>query len=416
MIDRLRSQRKRARKSRATERGSRDRVRRNATARDDNSTQGGPLDGGVLASIAILLGIGIVMVYSTTAHLTMGSTLPPHFIRHLVAVALGIACIAVVVRIPIRLWQRLAVPLWALGVVLLTLTLIVGISVNGGQRWLAIPGIELRFQAAEFVKWATVLAMAAVTARLAERRGGSDRTMLLAAGLLMPPVGLLLLQPDFGSALVLVAIVGLLLFVAGVPMRRLLLPSGAAVAGATAYIALHPYALRRLRGFIDPWETARHEGFQLVQSFVAFGRGGSFGVGIGDGRQKLYYLPEAHTDFVLSVVAEEMGLLGVLLVLGAFAALVVAGSRVAAHARDPFCRLLAFAMTALIAVPAAINAAVVMGLLPTTGFVLPFISFGANSLIVCSVAVGILLRIASHNVTAPRRRIASASHRGLLRT
>jgi cell division protein FtsW len=397
-------------------RGARDRARRNATAREESAAAGGPLDGGLVASTAILLGIGIVMVYSTTAPLAMGSTLPPHFIRHLVAVAVGITCIAVVVRVPIPVWRRLALPLWGLGMVLLILTLVAGTSVNGGQRWLAVPGTGLRLQAAEFVKWATALAVVAVGAHLAERRIGSNRAMLLAAGLMLPPVGLLLLQPDFGSALVMVASVGLVLFVAGVPLRRLLLPAAIVMVGAAGYIALHPYALKRLRGFIDPWETARHEGFQLVQSFVAFGRGGSFGVGIGDGRQKLFYLPEAHTDFVLSVVAEESGLLGVLVVLGAFAALIVAGCRVAARARNPFCQLLAFAMTALIAVPAAINAAVVMGLLPTTGFTLPFISFGANSLVICSVAIGILLRIASHDVTVSRRRIASASHRGLLQT
>jgi cell division protein FtsW len=238
----------------------------------------------------------------------------------------------------------------------------------------------------------------------------------VAAGLTLLPVGLLLLQPDFGSAAVLIALVGLLLFVAGMPLRSLFLLAFAAGAGAAGYIAMRPYALARLRGFLDPWATAGREGFQLVQSFVAFGRGGGLGVGIGDGRQKLFFLPEAHTDFVLSVVAEEFGLVGLLVVLGAFAALVVAGTRVAGRARDPFCRLVAFGMTAFIALPAAVNAAVVMGLLPTTGFTLPFISFGANSLIVCSIAVGVLLRIASHEVPPPRRRVASASPRGLLHT
>jgi cell division protein FtsW len=195
-----------------------------------------------------------------------------------------------------------------------------------------------------------------------------------------------------------------------------LIPAAGAVVCAAGYIAARPYALARLRGFLDPWATAQREGFQLVQSFVAFARGGTLGVGFGDGRQKLFYLPEAHTDFVLSVVAEELGLVGVLVILGAFAALVVAGTRIAGRARDPFSQLLAFGMTALIAIPAIINAAVVMGLLPTTGFTLPFISFGANSLIVCSIAIGILLRVASHEVPVRRRRVADASHRGLLRT
>jgi cell division protein FtsW len=250
-----------------------------------------------------------------------------------------------------------------------------------------------------------------------DRRGAAGkRAVFIAAGLMTPPALLLLAQPDFGSAAVLVAIVGMLLFVAGVPMRHLLAPVVLAATAAAGYIATHPYALARFRGFLDPWATARREGFQLVQSFIAFARGGTLGVGIGDGRQKLFYLPEAHTDFVLSVVAEELGLVGILVVLGAFAALVVAGTRIAARAGDPFSQLLAFGMTALIAIPAVINSAVVMGLLPTTGFTLPFISFGANSLIACSAAIGILLRIASHNVPVRRRRVANASHRGLLRT
>jgi cell division protein FtsW len=314
------------------------------------------------------------------------------------------------------LWRRLALPLWALGVALLAFTFVAGIEVNGARRWIAIPGVGLRLQAAEFAKWSTVLAVAAASTRLRDRRSTPGRSLRVAAGLTLPPVALLLLQPDFGSAAILIGLVGLLLFVAGMPLRYLFLPALVAGAGAARYIAVNGYALDRVRGFLDPWATAGREGFQLVQSFVAFGRGGGLGVGIGDGRQKLFFLPEAHTDFVLSVVAEELGLVGVLVVLGAFAALFVAGTRVAGRARDPFCQLVAFGMTVLVALPAMVNAGVVMGLLPTTGFTLPFISFGANSLIVCSIAVGVLLRIASHEVPPPHSRVASASPRGLLQT
>jgi cell division protein FtsW len=225
------------------------------------------------------------------------------------------------------------------------------------------------------------------------------------------PAGLLLLQPDLGNAVLLVVLVGALFFVGGVPLRRLA-GLGALVGAAVAtFVALRPYALLRWRGFLAPWQNARAEGFQLVQSFVAFGRGGTFGVGLGDGRQKLSYLPEAHTDFILSVVAEEVGLVGVLLVLGAFAALVVAGLRVARRAREPFVVLVAFAMTALVAVPAAVNAGVAMGVLPTTGFALPFLSVGSNSLVMCALAVGILLRIASYEAPPAHPRLAGAASR-----
>jgi cell division protein FtsW len=368
----------------------------------------------VLASTAILAGFGIVMVYSTTAPLSSGTALPTHFVRHLLAVAAGASCAVVATRVPAALWRRLALPLWALAVALLVSTMALGVEVNGARRWLALPGVDIRFQAAEFAKWATLLAVIAATAGIRERGASAGRPLVLAAALTLPPVALLLAQPDFGSAAVLIALVGLVLFVAGVPLRHLLMPAAGAAVAAASFIATQPYARARLRGYLDPWERAAGEGFQLVQSFVAFGRGGPFGVGLGDGRQKLYYLPEAHTDFVLSVVAEELGLIGVLIVLGCFAALVVAGTRVAIRARDPFSQVLAFAMTALIALPGAVNGAVVMGMLPTTGFTLPFLSFGANSLIVCSLAVGILLGISTREGAPRRHRVASAVPRGLV--
>jgi len=227
---------------------------------------------------------------------------------------------------------------------------------------------------------------------------------------------LLGLQPDFSGAVLLVAMSGLLLFAAGLPLRLLALPALAAAAAGALYLALHPYAWARVQGFTDPWQHARDGGFQLVQSFVAFGRGGSLGVGLGDGRQKLFYLPEAHTDFILSVVAEELGLLGVLLVLGAFAAFTLAGLRVARRATQPFALLAAFAMTALVAVPALVNAAVVMGVLPTTGLTLPFISHGSNALCCAALAVGILLRIGARDAAPAPVRVAGATRRGLVRT
>jgi cell division protein FtsW len=149
---------------------------------------------------------------------------------------------------------------------------------------------------------------------------------------------------------------------------------------------------------------------------VAFGRGGLLGVGLGDGRQKLYYLPEAHTDFILAGIAEELGLVGVLVVLGAFAAFVWAGVRIAQRAREPFAALVAIGMTSLIGIPAAVNASVVMGLLPTTGFTLPFVSYGGNSLLICSLAVGILLRIGACEAAPIQPRISGASRRRIGRT
>jgi cell division protein FtsW len=199
-------------------------------------------------------------------------------------------------------------------------------------------------------------------------------------------------------------------------MRLLVPPIVLATGGAAVYVALRPYAHLRWVGFLDPWATATREGFQLVQSFVAFGRGGLFGVGLGGGRQKLYYLPEVHTDFILAGIAEELGLVGVLVVLGAFSAFVWAGVRIAQRAREPLAALVAIGMTSLIGIPAAVNAGVVMGLLPTTGFTLPFVSYGGNSLLICSLAVGILLRIGACEAAPIQPRISGASRRRIGRT
>jgi cell division protein FtsW len=349
-----------------------------------------PLDGGITASVGLLAAFGVVMIFSATAPLALGSPVAPQFVKHLVALGLGAGAAAAALYVPIEVWRRVALPLWALSVLLLLAVFAAGIEVNGSRRWLALPYVRL--QPAEFAKWATAVAAASL---LASARPANPRATWAVLLLAAPPAALLLLQPDLGSAGVLVALAGALLFVSGVPLKRMGALAGIGVLGLCAYIAVRPYALARWRGFLEPWNTSQAEGFQLVQSFVAFGRGGTTGVGLGDGRQKLDYLPEAHTDFILSVVAEELGLVGVLIVIGAFAALGIAGLRVARRARDPFARLLAFAMTAFLVLPAAVNGAVVMGLVPTTGFTLPFLSYGSNSLVMCALAVGVLLRIAA---------------------
>lgn len=357
-------------------------------------------DGAALTAAVLLAALGLVMIYSTTAPMTMGRALPPHFLRHAAALFAAALVVGVTYRIPVDFWRWVALPSWGLSVLLLVATLAFGIEANGATRWLAIPGLPVSLQAAEVARFATVLA---VISLLARARPESDRTLLHCVLLMALPAVLLAAQPDFGSAALVALLVGGLLFVAGARLSRLLALAATGVGVLAAYIAARPYALARWKGFLAPWESARAEGFQLVQSFVAFGRGGSFGVGLGDGRQKLSYLPEAHTDFILSVIAEELGLLGVLVVLGCFAALAIAGFRVARRTQEPFAQLLAFGMTAFLVVPAVVNAGVVMGCLPTTGFTLPLVSFGSNSLAVCALALGILLRIGSVEAAQPAR-------------
>lgn len=364
---------------------------RNERSSIDSLESHAGIDSGLLLSAAVLVGFGVVMSYSTTAPLSIERTIPPLFVHHMSALAVGVLAASFAAFMPIVFWHRIAFPIWAVGVVLLMATWIFGVEVNGAQRWLPVPGLDFRFQPVEPVKFATLVAIAAVIAPQDGRTPLSRGRAMMAVGMAAPVVGFLLLQPDLGNAVLLSLLVAMLLVVAGLPLRHLLLPGIVGALGIALYIASNPYAMRRVLGFIDPWKDAQGAGFQLVQSFVAFNQGGLFGVGLGNGKQKLFYLPEAHTDFILSLVAEELGLVGVLIVFGAFAALMVYGTRIARRARSRFALLLAFAMTALLAMPAAVNAAVVMGLLPTKGLTLPFLSYGGTSLVICCTLLGVLL-------------------------
>jgi len=345
-------------------------------------------------AVLLLASIGAVAVYSATAPLALDAAIPPYFLRHVLAALLGAGVVVVAARVPLAAWHRVAFPLWVVSIVLLAATLALGVAGGGARRWLPLPGLGFAFQPVELAKLATVLAVAALLARRDGRAGVHTPRLGAALALGALPAALCLAQPDLGNAVLLVGLAALLLFVAGADFRPLLAVGALGAVLVAVYTALRPYALRRVLGFLDPWSRASAEGFQLVQSFVAFGRGGVLGVGVGDGRQKLFYLPEAHTDFILSVVAEEAGLVGVLLVLGGFAALLVAGLRIALAARQRFALLLAFGMTMLLVVPALLNAAVVMGCLPTKGLTLPFLSYGRTSLVVSCLAVGILLAVA----------------------
>ena len=351
------------------------------------------MNSGVLSAGLLLISIGIVMNYSTTAALALEQHFPPLFLSHLGALILGGCAAFATYSVPASFWRQIALPLWLFSMLLLVGVEVAGVKVNGAQRWLAIPGL-FRFQPVEICKFTTVIMVASLIAYRDGHEEVSLRRTIFAGALALPPIGLLVMQPDLGNAVLLAGLVSLLLIVAGTRLNRLWVPGFIGVAAIALYVSQNSYALRRITGFIDPWATYRAEGFQLVQSFVAFGRGGLFGVGLGNGQQKLSYLPEAHTDFILALVAEEMGLLGILLVLAAFAMLMLAGTRIAQNCKDRFALLLAFGMTALLTIPAVINAAVVMGLIPTKGLTLPFLSYGRTSLIVNCAALGLLLGLA----------------------
>ena len=402
-----------ARVSRPVRRKTEKSRRARAAASDQTEPSAPSLDGGILTSILVLASLGIIMSYSATAPLAASGGIPPLFLDHLVGLAIGIAAGALALQLPLGFWRQAAIPFWLAGVSLLALTWFFGVEVNGAKRWLQIPGTGFRFQPVELAKYGTLLAVAAVAGRPGGGPVLSTRRTLLAAALVAPPVALLLAQPDLGNAVLLALLAGLMLLVAGTALRTLAMAGSAALVGLTAFVATHPYALRRVMAFLDPYADPKGDGFQLVQSFVAFGHGGLTGVGIGGGWQKLFYLPEAHTDFVRALVAEELGLIGVRLVLGAFTALLIAGTRIARQAKTRFALLLAFAVTTLLTGPAIVNAGVVMGVLPTKGLTLPFLSYGRTSLVVCCAAVGLLLGIARRQEHATRPPVNAAGLRRL---
>lgn len=384
-------------------------------ARESAAAREAGLEGALLTAALLLCGIGAVMIFSITApKMSPADVLPPFFLRQGGALVAGALLAALAAALPLRVWHALALPLWGATVLSLVAVLAVGIETNGARRWLGVESAGLVFQPGEFAKFTTVLAVAALLARRDARTGvGLARiggVLLLSA----VPAGLLVLQPDLGNAVLLCGLAGLLLFVAGVNTRVLVGPALLGSLGVAAYVAANPYALNRVVGFLHPWATAHSQGYQLVQSFVAFGRGGFLGVGVGGGLQKLHYLPEAHTDFVLAVVAEELGLAGVLVVLGAFAALLVAGARIALRARQRFAMLLAFGMTALLVVPAVLNGAVVMGLVPTKGLTLPFLSYGRSSVLASCLALGVVLGIGRREARPGAPAIGNATPRGVV--
>jgi cell division protein FtsW len=362
-----------------------------------------PVPDAVLTTVtAVLLAIGLLMVTSASVTLADRQHGDPFFYleRQLLAVALGLGAGYLMVRLPTALWQRLGFALALAAIVLLVLVLIPGLgqTVNGSTRWLRLGGVVVQ------VSEPARLMLLMYVADYAVRRNEELRRSLL--GFIRPlgPVGLaaglLLVQPDFGSAVLLLAITGCVLLVAGA--RLAVLGAGVVVAvtamGLLAWLS--PYRMKRITGFMDPWEDPYGKGFQLTQSLIAIGTGEWAGLGLGGSVQKLFYLPEAHTDFIFAVIAEEFGLIGSLLIIALYAALVwraLAVATAAAAAERAFQAYVAFGIAAWLGLQAAINLGVNMGVLPTKGLTLPLISYGRSSLIAVLGALGLLMRIDLEN-------------------
>ncbi len=354
------------------------------------------VDRGLLLALLALASIGIVMVASASvgfAAVTYGDSL--YFLkRHLVYVLMAAGVLLVMLRIPTRFWSENAGLLLALAIALLILVLIPGIGreVNGSRRWLDLGFFNV--QVSEIAKLAVIVFMASHLRR--KQVQGQWQNFVKHLAILGLVILLLLLEPDFGSSVVIAATVLVMMFLGGVRLWQFAGLLLVGVAGLVVIAISSPYRMQRLVTFLDPWADQYNSGYQLTQSLIAFGRGEWFGVGLGNSVQKLFYLPEAHTDFVLAIIGEEFGLFGVLVVLGFFVLLVtrvLAIARKAVLRQEWFAVYVLFGIAALLAGQAFINVGVTSGLLPTKGLTLPFISYGGSSLLVSSAMVGLVLRV-----------------------
>lgn len=360
------------------------------------------LDGWLLSAVIGLLMIGLIMVASASiakAQFYTGFGLY-FFTKQFIFAILAIMAIGFMLFVPTKTWQKLG-PVWFLiGMFLLLLVLVPGIgrTVNGSQRWIALGPIAI--QASEAVKWCAVMYLGDYLVRHQE----SARTTFV--GLIKPLfvlalfAVLLLLEPDFGATLVIFATALGMMFMAGARLRWFYLFVIVAIAAAGLLVLVAPYRMERFIGFLSPWKDQVGAGYQLVQSLIAVGHAGLWGMGLGDSLQKLFYLPEAHTDFILAVTAEELGFIGVLFILTLFAILTWRGLKIAKTAQlagQLFDAYAAYGVTFWLMVQVIINCGANIGLLPTKGIALPLISYGGSSLVIDCIAIGLLFRIDLQN-------------------
>jgi cell division protein FtsW len=363
-----------------------------------------------MALVFALVAFGVVMVYSSSSsRALLDDGDPLAFVkRQLVFALVGLGAFWLCRRMDARALQRLAGPAVGVSLLLLVAVLIPGVgqNINGSRRWLPMP-LFGQIQPAELAKVALILWIAAAVAR-DPRRLATLQGMVPYLGMTALMSVLILAEPDMGTASTLALISLGMLLVGGARPRHVLGVLGALAAVSAVAIALAPYRRDRMLAFLDPMSDPGGIGFQTLQAQVALGSGGVTGVGLGDGLQKAFYLPEAHTDMILATVGEELGVIGVCAVLGALAMVALIGYRIALRAPDPHQRLLATGLATLIAVQSLDNAGAVLGVMPITGVPLPFVSYGGSSLIVLLASVGILVNISRNADRQTRRHRAPA--------
>ena len=363
----------------------------------------------LLAIVGVLTVVGLVMVLSASSvqsQREVGSTWS-YFARQLMWVVVGTGALLVTARMDYRRWQRLSTPFLGVCALLLVLVLVpaLGVRVNGARSWFALG--PLRMQPAELAKLGVLLFSAGLLSRRAHRMEDVRLTLVPVCVVAGGIAFLIMLQPDLGTTIVLGGITFAVLFVSGVPLLRLGGVGAAATAAALVLALSKTYRRNRILAFLDPSKDPLNTGFQLNQSFMGVASGGWTGLGLGESRAKWGFLPNAHTDFIFAIIAEELGLIGAVAVVGLFLGFAVYGTRAALAAPDRFGTLVAAGITAWILTQAFVNVGGVVGLLPITGLTLPFISFGGTSLVITMAATGVLLNVARQGrVKRPARSAA----------
>jgi cell division protein FtsW len=355
-------------------------------------------------STLLLVLASIVMVYSASAAMADVRFDNPYLflVKQGMWAALGIALMSVVMRVDYRVWRQPAMVGATLGVATLALIAVLFAEpINGTRRWFGVAGFGV--QPSEIAKLAVIFFTASLLERRMSKINDLRETLMPLGGVIGALTLLIVLEPDFGTAACLVATAGLMLFSAGLSLRYVAIAAASGVLTGAALIVISPYRLKRILSFLSPEDDPRGAGFQLLQSLIAVGSGGWSGRGLMAGVQKLFYLPEPHTDFIYAVIAEELGLIGATLTLAAFVLITWRGLRVAGQAPDRFGAFLAIGLTGMIAIQSFINLSVALGLVPTKGIPLPFVSSGGSSLLINLVGMGILLNVSQHATSVHER-------------
>lgn len=363
-----------------------------------DKTKRAGMDISFLALVVILLAIGVTMVLSASfarAYFDPGGVTKGkatyYFIRQFIFAALGVAAMIICSRLPVGFYKRFSMPVLIAAVILLMLVPIIGTNANGAKRWIGLGAFTI--QPSEIAKIGIILAFSSMICARRGRMKSFRYGILPFAAILIVIVGLLVLEPHFSASIIIVAIGGVMLFLGGARLIWFIAAAVAAGGGIAVLLTMFPYASTRITTWRDPFASTSDEGYQIVQSLYSIGSGGLTGLGLGQSRQKYLYLPEEHNDFIFSVVCEELGFIGALLILTLFALLIIRGYWIALHSTDRYSFLVAAGITTLLAIQVILNVAVVTNLVPCTGISLPFFSYGGTALLMQMAEMGIVLSI-----------------------